>query len=217
MNIFNSDIKMDIKSIGTGIWYMLHVLAINAVDDKSKEAFIITVNSLCNNFGCDHCQKHFRRFIDEHSFTDYWNIITEKKEDIGFFQWTWELHNNVNIKLNKQVLSLEKALLQYKSSVCKNCNNSTTITIPKPILVYTNNTTSQSSLQPLTQPSLHPLTQPLLQPLPHSLLQPLPQSLSQQPLTQHLPQKSINHLVSAPEWLTAQSSFKIPINLVSRS
>ena len=109
------DIKFNIVFDGRGIWYMLHVLAINATDDKLKEAFVITVESLCANFGCDHCQKHFRKFIDDNPFKDYWF------ETYGFFRWTWELHNDINIKINKQIMEYDVAYNQYKSSVCVNC------------------------------------------------------------------------------------------------
>ena len=109
---------MDIKKSGSGIWFVIHTLALNVKQDK--HAFEWSINTLCDNFGCDTCKPHFRKFIDEHPLKNF----NYKNEEVGYFKWTWELHNDINKRLNKPTLSFDDALSMYKSTVCKNCNSS---------------------------------------------------------------------------------------------
>lgn len=114
----------DPAKIGPGIWFKIHIDAIVAITDSLKEAFIININAVCNNFKCKKCQPHFRKFIDTHPLRDYWNIKDSKGRDIGFFKWTWELHNEVNKYLKKYQPTLEEAYAFYSDSeagACFNC------------------------------------------------------------------------------------------------
>lgn len=119
----NTDVFTDPIKVGPGIWFSLHTSAIKATTIGSKESFILFVNSVCDNFKCMKCKPHFRKFIDTHNFKNYWNI-KHKGHDIGFFKWTWELHNEVNKFLGKYQPSLEEAYLYYTSAdmgVCFDC------------------------------------------------------------------------------------------------
>src|SRR5258708_38890560 len=92
--------------LGPGIWYTIHILAFNAKTDKEKEAFIITINTLCNNFICESCKPHFKKFIESNDLKKYWHKKVDNNDNIGFFMWTVELHNSVNKSLNKPIISL---------------------------------------------------------------------------------------------------------------
>lgn len=123
---FDTSKFTDPEIIGPGIWYDMHTYAVKAIDDTTKNAFIIYLNNLCDNFRCIKCKVHFRKFIDNHDFADYWNIYDENGNDIGFFQYTWELHNKVNIFLGKYCPTLEEAYYYYTHNninVCINCGN----------------------------------------------------------------------------------------------
>jgi len=105
-----------------------------ATNDKLKEAFIININALCDNFKCKKCQPHFRKFIDTHNFKDYWYIKNTNGKDIGFFKWTWELHNQVNKFLGKNQPSLEDAYNFYANSdvgACSSCKGGPENTFPE--------------------------------------------------------------------------------------
>lgn len=120
----DTSIFTDPTKIGPGIWFDMHTEAVAATTDSLKEAFIININALCDNFKCKKCQPHFRKFIDTHHFRDYWNIFDEKGKDIGFFKWTWELHNQVNRFLKKYEPSLEEAYNYFadtEAGACFNC------------------------------------------------------------------------------------------------
>jgi hypothetical protein len=119
ISVFSDPVK-----IGPGLWFKIHIDGIKSTTDLLKEAFIVNINALCDNFKCKKCQPHFRKFIDTHQFQKYWHIIDNKNRDIGFFQWTWELHNQVNRFLKKPEPSLEEAYEFFSNSeigACFNC------------------------------------------------------------------------------------------------
>src|SRR4030042_5313532 len=100
-NNYNNKIEMltnsfdDIEKIGPGIWFKIHMDAIKATTLSLKESFVVNINALCDGFRCKTCQPHFRKFINENPLKKYFDIKD------GIFQWTWELHNDVNSRLNK--------------------------------------------------------------------------------------------------------------------
>jgi hypothetical protein len=99
-------------------------MAARATTDNLKEAFIVNINALCDNFKCKKCQQHFRKFIEKYDLKDYWNIYDSKGRDYGFFKWAWELHNHANGSLGKYKPSLEESYNYYTQSdagVCTTC------------------------------------------------------------------------------------------------
>lgn len=154
----------DPVKVGPGMWFKMHVNAVKAITDELKEAFIININADCDNFKCKKCQGHFRKFIDTHSFKNYWRIIDEKGRDVGFFKWTWELHNLVNKFLNKYQPNFQEAYEFYSDreiGACFNCGSDNkivtvnknidaetrTLVIP-PILTSYIESKDKTSLQP---------------------------------------------------------------------
>jgi len=110
-----SDNKLVIKTLGPGIWHVIHTLAYHAHTDQLKESFISTINTLCDHFGCDPCKTHMRLFINAYPIKNY------RDEQDGLFKWSWEFHNKVNQKLNKPNMSFETALQHYKNYTCQTC------------------------------------------------------------------------------------------------
>ena len=145
----NTDNYADPALVGTGIWFSLHIDAVHAVTDESKEHFIVKVNNICDNFKCKKCQPHFRKFIDTYPLTNYWNIIDEQGNDIGFFKWTWELHNQVNKFLKKYQPTLQEAYNYFSDKNAGVCFNCVSTHVSKPVpqiltLVRENNDVKQS-------------------------------------------------------------------------
>ncbi len=134
----------DPKIIGPGIWFKMHLDAVYAITDSTKSTFIHNINILCDNFKCKNCQDHFRKFITNNNLIDYWNIKDNNGSDIGFFKWTWELHNQVNRFLGKYEPSLEEAYKYYSnvdSGVCFDCGDNKsseqrTLAIPSILMSY---------------------------------------------------------------------------------
>lgn len=124
----------DPVKIGPGLWFDMHITAKTATTDELKRAFITNINALCDNFKCKTCQPHFRKFIDNHLFSDYWNIKDSKGNDIGFFKWSWQLHNEVNARLKKYQPTLEEAYAFYSNSelgACFNCGADKILDVPE--------------------------------------------------------------------------------------
>lgn len=134
----DTSIFSDPTKIGPGMWADLHIEAVYATTDLLKEAFVVNTNAKCDNFKCKKCQSHFRKFIDTHPFKNYWNIKDDKNRDIGFFKWTWEMHNEVNKFLGKYQPSFNEAYdfwSNAEAGACFNCGNQAPEQLPRlPIL-----------------------------------------------------------------------------------
>ena len=110
--------------IGPGIWFEMHTEAVQCKNDQRKRAFVTRINNLCDKFRCIKCKLHFKKFINSHPFENYWFVYNNKGEDIGFYKWTWECHNNVNRFLGKPQVDLEESYEYYMSQsagVCIDC------------------------------------------------------------------------------------------------
>lgn len=119
INVFTDPTK-----IGPGLWFQIHTSAVLATTDALKDAYIIYINGLCDNFKCMKCKPHFRKFIDTHPLDTYRKIVDSLGRDIGFFQWSWELHNQVNRFLGKYEPTLEEAYAFFSNQdagVCFDC------------------------------------------------------------------------------------------------
>ena len=133
-----------------GIWFMLHMLAVEAITSTLKDAFVHNVLILCARFPCQKCKHHFQHFIDTHPFSNYRYIRDQQGRDIGFFQWTWELHNAVNARLDKPYVGLNIAYEFYavaQMGLCLTCGDpEDPVTHPTPTTYPASTTHSQERL-----------------------------------------------------------------------
>lgn len=133
----------NMKIIGPGLWFDIHVQAIKATTDMLKNAFIININNLQQNMRCGECQTHFAQHLLKHPLLPYWNIPD------GFFVWSWNFHNAVNIRLGKPFVPYNEAYEFYSNSslgICTNCGDNN-----PPILSLSSNSSKSSKyLVPLT-------------------------------------------------------------------
>ena len=133
---------MDINRVGPGIWFKIHTDAIAAKTQPLKESFVVNINVLCDSFKCKHCQPHFRKYINEHPIENYFNIKNSKGIDIGIFQWTWEFHNAVNLRLGKYQPTLEECYEYYTNNTigaCHECGQNKDINIKDDNKTFKNN------------------------------------------------------------------------------
>lgn len=126
----------DINVDGKGMWKTIHLLAVHSTTEQLKQSFASIIDVLFKNFPCEVCKPDINKFMNNHPLKQYWNT-KNKTEDFGMFKWTWELHNVVNQKLGKTVVSFDDAYNLYKHNVCKNCGTNV-IGISKPILIPIN-------------------------------------------------------------------------------
>jgi len=104
----------------------MHRDACRATTEERKRSFMHNIEEDCNTFPCARCKIHFRNFLDNYPLKQYWLIKDDKGRDIGFFKWTWELHNQVNRRLRKYEPKFEEAYNYYTQepiSACFNCDN----------------------------------------------------------------------------------------------
>jgi hypothetical protein len=56
---------------GSGIWYILHSSAIEAVDDEHKKYFEYLVDLLLRRIKCKQCIDHFNKFLEQNPLSKY--------------------------------------------------------------------------------------------------------------------------------------------------
>lgn len=106
---------MSYKEWGNATWYLFHGLAHKLkpeYNDFSKELITCFYN-ICNNLPCDYCSNHAMHVMKKCNIQ---NINTkEKLKDI-----IWQLHNIVNIRLKKPILTKEERDELYNKINTKN-------------------------------------------------------------------------------------------------
>lgn len=106
---------------GPGIWNILHSSAINAIDDISKDNFEYIIVIVRSRLKCLVCLNHFDNFLQMNPLKQYREIKSPKGIHIGYFQWSVELHNSVNIKLGKKIVTLLQAYRSYATNIPPTC------------------------------------------------------------------------------------------------
>lgn len=114
----------DPAKTGAGMWFIIHDMAIIAITDILKQAYIIYITHICDNFKCLNCRAHFKHYLETNPLTNYWNIIEDGK-DIGFFKWSYKFHNAVNKRLNKYQPTFVEAYKFFSAggAGCANCGD----------------------------------------------------------------------------------------------
>jgi hypothetical protein len=111
----HGDRKKD-KSIaekqGPGFWVMIHYKSLYSSTNEFQK-FIKSDVMEC--FPCLECIKHLEDFCKNHPFHNYENIRDKDENLVGMFQWSWALHNSVNIRLGKSRMDYETCYNIHKN------------------------------------------------------------------------------------------------------
>lgn len=94
---------------GPKVWTFIHTVTINYPvnpEPIDKEQITNLIYAISDTLPCDMCKEHFRRTIDQ-----YPPNVRSRKE---LFKWGVDIHNEVNKRLNKKILSYEKVLKIYE-------------------------------------------------------------------------------------------------------
>lgn len=81
------------------LWQEIHVTSLRINNIYQYKDFCKWIRHLANNFPCARCKGHLISYID----------LNPPEHEKDLFRWGWELHNNVNKRLNKEYISYEKA------------------------------------------------------------------------------------------------------------
>lgn len=107
---------------GPGMWNLLHTFAAEAVDEKTKDHFEYFVKIFLKRIKCKSCLEDINIFMRDHPLEKYKNI-TQKGIPIGYYIWSNELHNHVNKKLKKKIVSVDESYGYYKNNFfCFSCS-----------------------------------------------------------------------------------------------
>lgn len=102
-----------------GAWYIIHSFARSADQHRANQvnfglAFITYMEDLAANFKCVVCQPHLQAFLARYPPATYLS-----RED-GLWRWTVDLHNDVNRRTGKPIVSYGEAA-ELHTSECNNC------------------------------------------------------------------------------------------------
>ena len=103
--------KTSAEIVGPGVWLILHFKSLSS----SPEEFKKFTDEVKKMFPCEICIRHLEIFCKNHPFDNYKGITNREGHDIGMFQWTWMLHNSVNIRLGKPRMDFDTAYNMYKN------------------------------------------------------------------------------------------------------
>ena len=104
---------------GKNAWYFLHFSALNYNNINYKRVkYLDFYKNFINLIPCPVCKKHFTDNLNKLEYNLENNINGDK-----IFNWTVDLHNEVNRMNNKEIVSYEKARIMYSKQFDKRIVN----------------------------------------------------------------------------------------------
>ena len=101
---------------GKNAWYFIHSSAINFDNiQNNRHKYLMFYRVFIQLIPCPICKKHFINNINKNEYLLESNI---NKENI--FNWTIDLHNEVNKMNSKQIVSYEEASSYYNNEINNN-------------------------------------------------------------------------------------------------
>lgn len=98
---------------GPYAWYKFHTKALDYVCSCNKEEIVyFYYQTFLTHIKCDNCKNHYRYLLKNHPI--------ELTDPYQLFCWTVEIHNLVNFKLGKRVISCEEAIDIWNRKLCYN-------------------------------------------------------------------------------------------------
>lgn len=99
--------------IGPGIWYILHIIALDSDITSDYEFFIKLLRKVVANIGCSSCKKHATGYIQRNNP----NKINKQYPPSYYLN---KFHNTVNVRLGKPIYTLKESLNHF-GEICKEC------------------------------------------------------------------------------------------------
>ena len=93
---------------GPWAWHLLHSVSIgdlSEINEKDKYYYYLFYKIIGKILPCIICKYHYNELFKENM------LITDEITRKSIIKWTWELHNNINNMLNKNInISLDKCI-----------------------------------------------------------------------------------------------------------
>lgn len=100
---------------GSRLWKNIHMKAVSINSDNSLEEFEEFMISVKRELTCDECKRNY-----EHELSDMMSNMPNRyvsyETTLVVFKLTVDLHNSVNVRLNKQILDYRDALQLYDNN-----------------------------------------------------------------------------------------------------
>lgn len=87
------------------LWENIHTNAAKATTSQQYKPFYTWIRSLSNQILCGKCKQHMITYIESNP--------PEKHNNP--FMWSWEFHNDVNLRLGKPIMDYSTAVIKYLS------------------------------------------------------------------------------------------------------
>ena len=103
------------KQWGSQAWHFIHSVAYTYPEnptESEKDNYLAFINSLSKVLPCSICSEHFMQILQ------YMPPKLDSQQD--FFNWSIDVHNEVNKSNGKPILSYEDALNQFYLNSVKN-------------------------------------------------------------------------------------------------
>lgn len=94
---------------GPFAWYIIHSLAYHYIDNQ-REKYVQFYRSLQQVLPCEVCRNHYGSMIARAQYVPESNTGRET-----IHQWTVNMHNEVNRRLNKRVVSIQESTQLYQT------------------------------------------------------------------------------------------------------
>ena len=95
---------------GNSVWYFIHYTALNQPNLLTRDialSYKNMMNSLTVLLPCEMCRGHLKQHLQDFPIDNY------LRTNESLFEWTFQLHNKVNISLNKPVMNYKDARMLY--------------------------------------------------------------------------------------------------------
>jgi hypothetical protein len=133
------DISLSPSDWGPFLWSSLHYIALgyplkpSTIDKLNYSEFFINLHKV---IPCITCADHYKEMIEKYPPSPHTGSLEE------LFQWTVDIHNKVNTRLEKKTLSVEEAFNIYKQPLSS--PNSVVMSSPAHVSVIKNSTHSST-------------------------------------------------------------------------
>ena len=97
---------------GPGAWTLLHSITFNypkTPSQQNKNEYADFFYALANVLPCSVCQNHFRKNLNDLPI----KLHLQSRNDL--VKWLFEIHNLVNIQINKKTITFKKFQNVYKN------------------------------------------------------------------------------------------------------
>lgn len=117
---------MSVESWGPSAWVFLHACSFSYPEDPSqadREGMFSLLSSLTTVLPCKKCRKHylnyFSRTVGTHGAS---SVVLQSRDSVS--KWVVDLHNAVNVRLNKPVWQYDDVSKMYNPVLANVCGGS---------------------------------------------------------------------------------------------